>query len=595
MNRNFCVAAFALGLVVVGWVAKGYFGANPLALTMTALIAAFYLMGALELRRFHQATATLQVALAAVPAQLTQLGVWLGSVDPSLQNAVRLRIEGERVGLPGPAMTPYLVGLLVLLGMLGTFLGMVVTLNGAVMALESTTDPDTIRTALAAPVKGLGLAFGTSVAGVAASAMLGLMSAWCRRARLQAAQQLDSGIATVLRGFSLAHQREEMLKALQLQAGALPAVAQQLQAWMAQMDSQNQALHAQWLAGQDRFHQHAQSSYSELALSVDRSLQRSLTEGMRAAGAAVQPVVEATMAGITREGTTLRASLVEATQRQLDGMHQQFSVAASALQAEWAANDERRLTRFTQQLDAMAASLHTQWQQAGTATRDQQARICQTLEHTARDIHQHAQQQARSTLDEMAVLMQAVAQAPQAAAEVMGEMRAKLSDSLVRDNALLEERSRILQTVGTLLDTVHQGASEQHDAISALVATSAALLQDVSTRFSARVDADTGRLAAAATQITGSAVDVASLGTAFGQGVEVFRASNEGLIANLQRMEATMKKSLLRSDEQLAYYVAQAREIVDLSVLSQRQILEDLQQRAQPPAAGPALRAPAVG
>ena len=243
----------------------------------------------------------------------------------------------------------------------------------------------------------------------------------------------------------------------------------------------------------------------------------------------------------------------------------------------------------------MAASLHTQWQQAGTATRDQQARICQTLEHTARDIHQHAQQQARSTLDEMAVLMQAVAQAPQAAAEVMGEMRAKLSDSLVRDNALLEERSRILQTVGTLLDTVHQGASEQHDAISALVATSAALLQDVSTRFSARVDADTGRLAAAATQITGSAVDVASLGTAFGQGVEVFRASNEGLIANLQRMEATMKKSLLRSDEQLAYYVAQAREIVDLSVLSQRQILEDLQQRTQPPAAGPALRAPAVG
>ena len=51
-------------------------------------------------------------------------------LHPSLRNAVRLRIEGERVGLPGPALTPYLAGLLVLLGMLGTFLGMVVTLNG---------------------------------------------------------------------------------------------------------------------------------------------------------------------------------------------------------------------------------------------------------------------------------------------------------------------------------------------------------------------------------------------------------------------------------------------------------------------------------
>jgi hypothetical protein len=190
--------------------------------------------------------------------------------------------------------------------------------------------------------------------------------------------------------------------------------------------------------------------------------------------------------------------------------------------------------------------------------------------------------------------MQAVAEAPRAAAEVMGELRAKLSDSLVRDNALLEERSRILGTVSTLLDAVHQGAAEQRGAIDALVATSASLLQDVSTRFGARVDADVERLAAVATQINGSAVDVASLGTAFGHGVDRFSASNEGLVANLQRMEATLKKSIVRSDEQLAYYVAQAREIVDLSILSQKQILEDLQQIASKPPAGPAATSKAA-
>jgi hypothetical protein len=580
MNRHLGVVAFSLGLAAVAWVGYGYLGGNPLALTMTLLIGAFYLMGALELRRFQQATATLQTALAAVPAPLAQLGDWLGRVHPSLQNPVRLRVEGERVGLPGPAMTPYLVGLLVLLGMLGTFLGMVVTLNGAVMALESTTDLGTIRAALAAPVKGLGLAFGTSVAGVAASAMLGLMSALCRRERLQAAQQLDTGIATVLRGFSLSHQREETLKALQLQAGALPDVAQQLQALMAQMGQQNQALQAQWLAGQDRFHQQAHSAYTDLAGAVDRSLQRSLSDGVRAAGAAMQPVVEATMAGIARESAVLRAGMADAAQTQLDGMAAQFSDAASALQNEWAANDQQRLTRFTQQLDAMAASLQASWREAGADTRDQQAQICQTLEQTARDIHAQAQQQARSTLDEIAVLMRAVAEAPRAAAEVMGELRAKLSDSLLRDNALLEERGRILATVGTLLDAVQQGAAAQRGAIDSLVTDSAALLQDVSTRFSTRLDADALRLGAVATQVADSAADVASLGAAFGQGVEVFSASNAGLVANLQRMEAALKKSMLRSDEQLAYYVAQAREVVDLSILSQRQILEDLQRLA---------------
>ena len=83
--------------------------------------------------------------------------------------------------------------------MLGTFLGMVVTLRGTGLALESATDLHAIRASLAAPVKGLGFAFGTSIAGVATSAMLGLLSALCRRDRILASQQFDARVATTLR------------------------------------------------------------------------------------------------------------------------------------------------------------------------------------------------------------------------------------------------------------------------------------------------------------------------------------------------------------------------------------------------------------
>ncbi|HOB45046.1 MAG TPA: DUF802 domain-containing protein, partial [Zoogloea sp.] len=248
MNRTISLAAFCVGLVAVCWVGVGYVGTSPLALTMTAIIGTVYVVGAVELLRFNRATATLARALASIPENLPSLGDWLDTLPPSMQNAVRLRIEGERVGLPGPALTPYLVGLLVLLGMLGTFLGMVVTLNGAVIALESTTDLQTIRASLAAPVKGLGVAFGTSVAGVAASAMLGLVSALGRRERLLTAQILDVRIATALRGFSLAHQRQETFKALQLQARILPDVVDKLQAMMVQMDRQSQQLSDRLLA-----------------------------------------------------------------------------------------------------------------------------------------------------------------------------------------------------------------------------------------------------------------------------------------------------------------------------------------------------------
>jgi len=48
------------------------------------------------------------------------------------------------------------------------------------------------------------------------------------------------------------------------------------------------------------------------------------------------------------------------------------------------------------------------------------------------------------------------------------------------------------------------------------------------------------------------------------------------MIDSLQRIEASLDKSMARSDEQMAYYVAQAREIIDLSILSQKQVVEDL-------------------
>ena len=726
MNRTLGIAAFAVGLGVVAWIAYGYLGAHLLALTITLLIAAFYLMGASELHRFRQATTSLRAALADLPETVEDLGAWLAPLHPSLRNAVRLRIEGERVGLPGPSVTPYLVGLLVLLGMLGTFLGMVVTLNGAVMALESTTDLPTIRAALAAPVRGLGLAFGTSVAGVAASAMLGLLSVLCRRERLQVAQVLDSGIATSLRSFTLAHQRAQTLESVQLQARVLPELLDKMQTMMAQMERHSQALQERLLDGQDRFHQHAQGSYAELATSVERSLKESLVESARLAGSTLQPAVEATMAGITRETAVFQRSLAVSVAQQLDGLSSRFdstvckvadvwagtlarherssdllasglqqtlsgftetfaqrtasllatvdarqqagqadvqrSIAAlteqatqlhaqmvdtsqrqlevvserlgttaagmaqswhaalagqqegnahlsaglqtalaalvggferqsgamlatleqahAALQSGLAGADQARLSAWTGSLEAMAESLQTRWQQLEERAQAQQAQICTTLAQTARDMQAQSAHHAGETMAEMSRLIETASEAPRAAAEVVGALRAQLSDSLVRDNEMLQERSRIMDTLSSLLGSVNQAATAQRSAIDTLVQASAAMLEKAGAQFDETAMQQSGRMTSLAEQVAGSAVDMASMGESFGAAVQQFSASSEGLTSHLQRIEAALGKSTARSDEQLAYYVAQAREIVDLSISSQRQIVEDLQQFA---------------
>jgi hypothetical protein len=665
MNKNLFTLAFVLGAIAVVWVAVGFLGTHLLALTMTLLIATVYGLGALELRQFRQASASLSAALAELPQPLTHLGDWLSRVPPELQNSVRLRVEGERAGLPGPALTPYLVGLLVMLGMLGTFLGMVVTLNGAAFSLEGTADLQAIRAALAAPIKGLGLAFGTSVAGVAASAMLGLMSALSRRERMLVAQQLDGHIATSLRGFSLSHQRQEAYKALQSQAQAMPAVVDQLQAMMAQMERMSLQLNERLLGNQDGFHTEVKGVYRALATSVDQSLKDSLTQSARVAGESIKPILEAAMTGIAQDARELHAQLRDTAHSQLNSLNERFEVHLAAVQADHAnlldqqaQGDLQRQAVWTESLASKAAALHREWAVAGAQTLAQQQQICSTLSDTAQKMTAQVQASAGTTLSEITRLMAtteallaarmaseadwttqngermgqlasllrselaalredeaqrghaAVArlgelqtvltahlttlgtaleapitrliatasEAPRAAAEVIAQLRQEMSGSLARDNDLLEERSRILATLNSLLEGIHLAAAEQHSVVDALVTSSAAALNATGEAFSKQVGLETAKLSDIAAHVTGSAVEVSSLGETFGFAVNAFTEANETLVSNLQRIEAAMDKSMARSDDQLAYYVAQAREIIDLSVMSQKEIFEELRQ-----------------
>ncbi|AJP58709.1 hypothetical protein UC34_20785 [Pandoraea vervacti] len=991
------LVAFVAGLAVVGWIAIGYAGTNTLALAVALLIAAVYLIGALELKRFHQSTNALANAVAGLNAAPASLPSWLDTLPPGLRTAVRLRVEGERVGLPGPALTPYLVGLLVLLGMLGTFLGMAATLRGTGIALEGATDLQAIRASLASPVRGLGFAFGTSVAGVATSAMLGLLAALARKERAQVVQSLDARIVTTLRGFSQQHQRETTLQLLQQQATLMPTLVDRLQDMMAAMERQSQALGERLAANQDALHAKTDASYAQLTSAMQQYLKESVATTASAAGAAIRPEVEATMASLARETATWHQTVSAAVQDRMDGLSDRFeattarvadvwkdsldaqlrtnellatdlrtalgdftqtfesrstrlvddvatrlesatenvsraqagvaqtwetslatqqrandslaehlstaltqfaqtfetrstrlvdevaarleattgqvsaahagiaqtwetslaaqqqtsdalakalgatlaqftesfqtrsaglladvtarldnatgsiataqttvaeaweralgqqqqshdahtqslgaalerfaqtfearshallgdvaakldaasgnmssahervaqawdqsialqqhanatlnaelaaaltrftdtfeqraahlidgvsqrtegamhsvSETAAVVSGEWkqaitaqqSANDAlardlgaalgrfadtfearasqllqdvsaqldststhvaqtwrdavaehartnerladgnqqlvaattqaftehsasllhalsaanqahhdataeretQRLSAWTDTLEGTLAMLRSEWQQVGAQTASQQQAICDTLARTALEMSEQTRANASDTIAEISRLVQTASEAPKAAAEIIGELRQKLSDSMVRDNAMLEERSRLLDTLGTLLDTVKHAGNEQRAAVDELVTTSAQLLERAGTNLGDAIAAQTEKLAQASAQAAGSVIEIASLGDAFGAAVQSFGESNTQLLEHLQRIETALDKSMARSDEQLGYYVAQAREVVELSVMSQKQILENLQELAK--------------
>jgi hypothetical protein len=600
-------AVFAAGLAAIGWVAAGYVLTNPLALAVTLIIGACYVAGAIELQRYERATQTLSTALEGLSGPPVALGDWIDTLHPSLRGAVRLRVEGERAVLPGPSLTPYLVGLLVLLGMLGTLLGMVATLRGTGLALDSATDLQAVRASLAAPVKGLGFAFGTSIAGVASSAMLGLLSALCRRDRIRSAQRLEARIATTLRPFSLAHQREQTLTLLQQQANWMPTLVDRFQSMMDALEQRNASLNERQLATQVAFQEQAQAAYARLATSVEQSLKASVAENARVVGLALQPVMEATMEGLARETASLRETVSQAVQRQLDGLsvgfeavtvkvadtwkaalteqeqssqaragqvsasleqfagaleqraagvldglsarvetmtgtvsqvwsdafaqqaqthsaleqraagvldglsarveamtgtvsqvwsdaleqqaqthdalarrnEQALSATASSFEretqtllttvrqshAEWEAvlteREAQRLVAWREALNTVVEQLGTKWDELGARTAEHQQKVCETLEQTAQGMTTQSQEHACNTIAEIERLVQVASEAPRAAAEVMTELRQKLSDSMVRDTAMLEERARLLQTVDTLLGAIHHTSTRR--------------------------------------------------------------------------------------------------------------------------------------
>ena len=180
--------------------------------------------------------------------------------------------------------------------------------------------------------------------------------------------------------------------------------------------------------------------------------------------------------------------------------------------------------------------------------------------------------------DPITRLIETAAEAPRAAAEVIGQLRQEMSNSVARDNDLLEERSRIMGTLNTLLDGIQHASQEQRSVIDSLVASSSGKLDAARSEFSANIAGESAKLSEIAASVTSSAIDVASLADAFGVAVHAFNEANEKLASNLDRIEVALEKSMSRSDGQLAYYVAQAREIIDLSMTSQKGIVDELRQ-----------------
>lgn len=691
MTRILSIVAFVLGAIIVLWMAAVFVGSNVLALAVSLLIAAAYTVGFAELLRYQRTSAALATALDGVGEAIDNLDAWLADVPAVLRNVVRQRIQGEYVGLPAPVLAPYLIGLLVMLGLLGTFIGMVDTLKGAVMALEGTTELEAIRAGLAAPIKGLSMAFATSVAGVSASAMLGFISTLSRRERLQVSRQLDNSMTTVFKHFSLSYQRQQSYAAMQSQAQAMPVVAETLSVLADRLSQMGDDLAGKLTSGQNQFHSEAQTQYQQLAQSVDASLKQSLADSGRAAAESMGPVVQTFVQDISAELRDSQQALTASAQVHLAGLNANFTDSAAKFSDGWQqgiAEQQRGSDKLLQALSQQVAQLNeniaasnesllarfeglgTSWQQTQQASEQQrldswsaafdqsagllhssaekltasarngsnelleefrvllaaseqlvaarqtsevqwlaeyQQRMAEqgaTLKEALANLHSLEEQRGIAAVDRLGDLQAAVkdhlaslasaleepmgrliesaSETPRIAAELMAQLRTEMTDNLERDNSLLDDRRELMLQLTKLSASLQESSVAQRAAVESILNNSSELLADISTRFNSKLSDETAKLGDVVSHFEAGSGELASLGDAFAGAVAEFGESNRGIIDSLGTMAASLQQSGERSDEQMAYYVAQAREIIDHNMLTQQDIITQLQQLSVP-------------
>jgi hypothetical protein len=297
------------------------------------------------------------------------------------------------------------------------------------------------------------------------------------------------------------------------------------------------------------------------------------------------------MAGATASFGILSAELSEQFKQTTKTIGDELKDISTAQQASIAGS--------TASFGVLSNELSEQWQQTGnkmdqlastlgkelsTLRDDEDKRASaalERLESLETTFASHISNLGKELEEPMTRLIQTASETPKAAADVIEKLRVEISNNIERDNDLLAERKEMMEQLAILSTSLDAASAQQRDAVEQLVTTSTTMLSQVGTQFSGHVDGELNKISEVADQFAGSAIELSSLGESFGTAVQLYNESNTQLVEHLNRIEQSMDKANTRSEEQMGYYVAQAREIIDHSLLSQKEVFEKMRQLSE--------------
>ena len=126
----------------------------------------------------------------------------------SILDSIAIRLDEAR------EISRYMTGLLIFLGLLGTFWGLIETvssvggvINNLKVGGDASATFDSLRDGLAAPLSGMGISFSSSLFGLAGSLVLGFLDLQMSQAQNRFHTELEDWLATTVRDLGTAADR----------------------------------------------------------------------------------------------------------------------------------------------------------------------------------------------------------------------------------------------------------------------------------------------------------------------------------------------------------------------------------------------------
>jgi hypothetical protein len=248
------------------------------------------------------------------------------------------------------------------------------------------------------------------------------------------------------------------------------------------------------------------------------------------------------------------------------------------LRAAIAHADVETVSHLDSQIGTITSAITTAFNQLDEGQKTRTQELFGELGRLDAVVQEHLQILGAGLEAPLTKVIETAAEAPKSVSHMLETLDTRLEERLNRENQLLQDRQGLMDAMRLATEAVHDSAKQQGATLEGLVSNCDNQMSGMREKANEELMKAREQLEQSASMIATGGVEMTAVASMFTGAVEDYRKSNDTLMEGLQSIQEALNHSGERSNDQLSMYVEQAREIIDQSILSQKEMFDALRE-----------------